>query len=430
MDLTKKRILIAAQYAAQYPGNFISSLMKLEDELHRIYKVQCAYLFPALVKRRDWYVEFANTHTVYTSGSDSCLISSKESYEILSSFRPDIVYTHFEGYDIPLYDACNHMTYPVSVVWHMHDTLSLHPNPLKAISIWMTLWKHYGLPVLSNIFTRAKRPSVIYVCPAEKRFIRQFRFGLSIYDKVIPNGIDLGRVTVIPRKGNDTFRFLSFGGRPYAKGIDILLQAASRLANEGIKFKVQVTVGCDTEQCVKEVFGCTTPSWLELINQTNNVSELYAACDCFVSASRVETFSYAVGEASISGLPIIQSDIEGTAWNLSNPSVLTFKSEDINSLCVVMKQVMEMPSDTLQNLCSITVRNNIREYSLECWCNKIIHFFKGLPEREESSVANSGGVILCTIANYTIFSLVVRYEKSTNYRDYRTGWQLPCGTAA
>jgi len=148
MNLTNKRVLFAAQYAAPYEGNFLVSLMSLEDILTSRYGCECAYLLPAKASRQQWAAGFTAGHRVFFSGDSTSLIRPDEADRVLSEFQPDLVHTHFEGYDIPLYQAVRRSGKSIRQVWHMHDTLAFHDNPLKAAYQTYTYFRHYGLTML------------------------------------------------------------------------------------------------------------------------------------------------------------------------------------------------------------------------------------------------------------------------------------------
>jgi glycosyltransferase involved in cell wall biosynthesis len=122
--------------------------------------------------------------------------------------------------------------------------------------------------------------------------------------------------------------------------------------------------------------GGKLPPWLELVPQTDKISSLFASADCFISASDCETFSYAVCEASIFGLPVIQTNIPGTKWNNENPSTFLFSPGIANELSESIKRV----ADTFQDLTEARIKtrqNNLR-FTIDHWSRQIINFYQDL----------------------------------------------------
>jgi len=212
----------------------------------------------------------------------------------------------------------------------------------------------------------------------ELKFIKPFRLGRKIFEDVIPNGINLSRIKKRSCNRHQPFTFLSFGGRNIQKRVDLLMKAASELVVNGTDLEVLITEGTDTRHVVESSFA-RIPSWLKLVPQTDDVNSLFTRADCFVSASAHETFSYAVAEASIYGLPVVQSDIEGTQWNAGNPSAFLFPRGDVEGLKAAMLRAMDEYPQSLNYKCEITSAANRAAYSLEAWSKKVINFFESIP---------------------------------------------------
>lgn len=150
MQLTKLKILIAAQYAAPYEGNFIASLGLLANRLKDAGQCTVAYVLPKTVQYQAWAEDFISQNRVFLTGNDNILISENESDDIITEFNPSLIYTHFEGYDLPLYNAVRRNHSNSRIVWHMHDTLTYHHNPVKALYQLYCYFKHYGKPFIMD----------------------------------------------------------------------------------------------------------------------------------------------------------------------------------------------------------------------------------------------------------------------------------------
>jgi putative glycosyltransferase len=254
------------------------------------------------------------------------------------------------------------------VVWQLHDPLSYIPHPIKALYQRFCFYRHYGYyGRFAHIFS---------VSEENVDFVHRFNKQPITF---IPNGTDTERLHITFERSRKPFIFLAFGGRNISKRIDLLIRAAQLLHKQQEQnFEVWLTNGTDTQKVVREIVGNNFPSWLKIVEQQADVSKLYDRVSCFVSTSEHETFSYAICEASISGLPVVQSDIEPTMWNAGNPSTFVFHFPDIKNLAEQMKKVMEYDPAQLEERCRKTSKTNFRKYSLETWATKVIDFYRSL----------------------------------------------------
>ena len=373
MNIRNGRLLCIAQYAAPYEGNFIASLEALEAILCKEYKCEVAYVFPRLASSQAWIHKFMLEHRTFFTCNDV-----RHSYTELEKRReedmPTRGHTHFDGYDL----AVNKVFFNgVKIVWHMHNHLSYVNHPLKAIYQMWCFLQHYGW--------QSKNVNIISVSDEMKKFVEKWR-KRSIYGTLfaggkiqfIPNGIELSRVLNKrkPRISDDKFIFLAFGGRNSQKRIDVLLEAGKELIKLRNDFQVFITKGTDTESVVNNYFQGNLPSWVILKDQTEDIASLFNSVDCFISSSEHETFSYAICEASVFGLPVIQSDIAGTMWNAKNPSTRLFKVNDPLALCKQMNFIIDADKEELEKQIQVTIENNRRDYSLEQWAHNVISFYK------------------------------------------------------
>lgn len=371
MDLQNRHLLFVAQYAAPYVGNFLTSLIYLESVLNSKYNCTVAYVFPELATNQTWYASFSQKHLTFIT-SNNLQNAQRVLTEVKNQFNPHVVHTHFDGYDIVVKRVFGRSA---KIIWHMHNHLSYLKNPIKALYQSMCFWTHYGWKSKGVNIIAVSEEMADFASKWQKRSF--LNSNLVIY---IPNGIDFKRIANKRHihQSDGIFRFLAFGGRNSQKRIDILIEAAIMLKEVKHRndFKIFITKGTDTDEIVKHILGEEIPSWLVLKNQTEDIASLFNTVDCFVSCSCHETFSYAVCEASVFGLPIIQSDIKGTMWNAKNPSVKLFHVNEVNDLCEKMLSQMNEDRDELEKHLQITAENNMRDYSLEKWACNVIDFYK------------------------------------------------------
>ena len=120
------------------------------------------------------------------------------------------------------------------------------------------------------------------------------------------------------------------------------------------------------------------PSWLRLWGFVDDSALLFATADIFVSASRAEGQSSAIGEAFACGLPVVISDIPGTATWGGAPTVLTFASERVDRLAGAVERLMAEAPDVRR---AAGMRNSQwleENYALAAWCERMCAIYRDL----------------------------------------------------
>lgn len=144
-----------------------------------------------------------------------------------------------------------------------------------------------------------------------------------------------------------------FGDHAKRKRIDLLVKVSIILINKGYNIKIRITKNLDTLQWLTDTCQKTDFPWLEIIEQTENVNFLFKECSCYVSTATQETMSMAIAEATIAGKPVIQSNIGGTLWNASNPSIYLFQNKNIDDLSRQMEILINTPSSQIIKNCEM-----------------------------------------------------------------------------
>lgn len=383
--------MFACSFEAAYGGNFIKMLCALGNRLRKDYDAKVYFVFPKQ-PQKEWLDELSQVFPVgYTrkpyerSAPDFC--------RMLREWEIDIVHTHFEAYDVPVAKAVRKLRKKVKMVWHLHDYITLDKANLnlkfvRKVGTHLRFWYHWGwmgkeayfLPVskevgvIENHYRRH-----IFTFPPEKQSVAQLERYELIRGEVVLNGIDVGRIgrskEIKFPHGDGLFHFLSFGGHAIGKGIPTILDAADRLHEQGEKFCVLITKGVGTEVYVRSRYG-RIPSYVRLEEQVEDVNGLFAKSHCFISASLAETMSMAIAEASIYGLPVIQSDIPGTWWNAHNASTFLFHVGDATDLAAKMKEVLHADKVSLSEKCRESAACNLKELSMETWTKRVIDVYK------------------------------------------------------
>lgn len=389
MDINGKHIAFACCYEAPYGGNFISMLTSLGTVLQEKYGCKIYFIFPQQASKI-WLEDLSKKFNIgYTRKPYN--ESESDIFRLLSKWHVDLVHTHFENYDIPVAKAIKEGNLSIKMVWHLHDYMSLDKTGLSLPRIRKILsnqkfWNHYGRwgkdayfigvsAEVTNFATHYRNHRFSYPTTMSNEKLEAAIFPKA---EVIINGIDINRL-----RGRETYQFpsykttfLSFGGEAVSKGISCILDAAYILEKKGLDFEIRITRGYTVDSLFASRFSCGLPSWLKIVEQTNNIATLFDECHCYISASLRETMSMAIAEASIYGLPVIQSDIPGTWWNSHNPSTFLFHVNDAEGLAVQMENVINADKSNLFGKVQITSKNNQSLLSMQAWIERIINIYQ------------------------------------------------------
>ena len=120
--------------------------------------------------------------------------------------------------------------------------------------------------------------------------------------------------------------------------------------------------------------------WIRAIPPIENVAEIYNISDCFVSASRSEGFPYSIGEAMISRLPVVSSNLSHLIriFGHAGKGFITFKNEDVQDLVINLERILKTSSKEICELGNLNYKYIKENYTIDKWCKKIIDLYNFL----------------------------------------------------
>lgn len=390
MDLHNKKITFILALNCKYGGNLIPSLMYLAESLTFKHNAKVSWVLPQQEKAA-WIIETESKYRVYytTAPYDK---SEDELFNILYEIKPDLVHTHFELYDICVAKAISRIDKEIKQVWHVHDIMSFSTKGedkrllryLRRKIVYPLRYYWYGRKAY---YIAVSHQMAAFVGHFRKHFLTEPPHYSN--DKLmelefpnvttIINGMVESRLQKpkeVERKDN-VFTFLTFGGNFRGKGIDIVLQAGKKLEEAGAQFRILITKGNNLEESIHNFLNTDKlPLWVKIVPQTDDIASLFGESDCYISASRGETMSFAIAEATYFMRPVIQSDIPGTYWNAKNPSAYMFRNEDSEGLYKTMMNVMNEDKTKIKDKCAKTLEYNRRLLNIDTWKEKIINVYK------------------------------------------------------
>lgn len=390
MELQEKKITFMLALNCRYGGNLIPSLMYLAKFLTCKYKANITWVLPRQEKAA-WIVEAESKYKVYYTTAPYNK-SADELYDILNEIKPDIVHTHFELYDISVAKAISRIDKEIKQVWHVHDIMSFSTKGedkrllryLKRKIIYPLRYHWYGRKAY---YIAVSHQMAAFVGHFRKHFLTEppHYSNEALLNLKFPNVTTIinGMVESRLQKSKDVerkdnvFTFLTFGGNFRGKGIDIVLNACKKLEKAGTPFRILITKGNSLEESIHNFLNTEKlPSWVKIVPQIDDIASLFEQSDCYISASRGETMSFAIAEATYFMLPVIQSDIPGTYWNAKNPSTYMFKNEDAEDLYMAMMKVMQEDKTQITEKCAETLKCNKALLNIDVWKEKIINIYR------------------------------------------------------
>jgi glycosyltransferase involved in cell wall biosynthesis len=323
-----------------YLGNFMSGQLLLAEAVANELGLATHLVLAEGALSQPWRSELDRPHlswSVLPAGGRRRWIRHLE--QIVREHRAAIVHSHFTHADLEALVAARR--HGASCVWQMH-------TGFETYSVRQRLKDLVKVGLIGRRVDRVVAVSEWVATLARRRGFRASRVVL------IPNAIVLNRFATLPDKASARARFgidatadvaLALAWWPEAKGTGTVLAALQQLAERG-DGTVGLLVGEERlERFVRETAPPGVP-WVRLTRFVEDAATLYAAADVFVSASRHEGYSYAVGEALACGLPVVLSDIDGTRFFTRAPAAFTFPVDDANALAAQLSRVLANPDRT------------------------------------------------------------------------------------
>lgn len=332
---TRGTVLIVCDFAAYQPGTFLAAQIQIGQAVRERLGLDYRLALPERAVGRKWLQEIEGAGFEYTFLPSKARnrVASLMSYALDVQAR--ILHSHFTWFDLDCLYVGRRTG--AAVIWHIHNGLAGYPirqrlsDVLKArimargCEAVVACSEHVGKDALRRGFP-AKRVQVVRNGLLLQQFGRPARNRAAVREQL---GIN-----------PNSFLVLSFCWPPARKGTDVLLQALLRLYDIEPDRFAAVLVGYSGLRAYVESRLRTCPPWLSTIPPVEDVASLLGAVDVFVSAAREEGFSYAVGEAMASALPVVGSDIPGTSHFWDAPGFLRYPVEDPDTLCRRIREVM------------------------------------------------------------------------------------------
>jgi glycosyltransferase involved in cell wall biosynthesis len=283
-----------------------------------------------------------------------------------------LVHAHFTAADLQSAGAAASAGVPC--VWHIRTGFNGYPLLRRASDL-----------IKMRIVARRSVAKIIAVSPWLAEFARR-RGAPAERIEVVENAITTERFAQMPDAAAARERFgldpdalvvLGLGWWPEVKGVDVFVDALQDLAARRPQMAA-LLVGEERMRSFLAERLTEPPPWLHVTGFVLDSAWLFAAADIFVSASRHEGQSSAIGEALACGLPVVMSDIPGTAGWGPAPGLSTFPSEDAKALGAQLERLLD-DSPGARAAAGAQNREWVREnFAIERWTERICAIYRTL----------------------------------------------------
>lgn len=364
----KKTLAFLCDYKSLYGGNFIPSLLKIEEIVNELgYKV--VYMFPREARDRYWFKYLEdNKHVVipfdFKQNRHKLLLSLNS---IVNNYNISIIHAHFgQMLNLEIYSYINRR---IKIIIHIHsDFTSGYKNIKERVTnkiLYQLMAKRVHFISVSRAFVNYNPQRIIW----------------------IPNGLATNRIPSrcseiedIRQKHNikeNEVLCELFGWSPIVKGVDIGVKAVVR-ANTKSDKRVLLAIVCGREYTqdkmrsyIIEKVGITPDlidKYIKFLNPIEDVYSYHKCADILLSTSRSEGFPYSILEMLSLGKKCVISRIPGTSWAEKYSTVRTFESENVEDCSNAIVEAIK-----LSDVADESVAHNIfQSYSIERWAEQVV----------------------------------------------------------
>lgn len=357
----KKSVIHNLNYAAPYPGNLMASIFALETKLLKN-DIKLIYIFPKNAENLPWVREMQlRGKSIYFKEKSLIQIISLF-YKIVKKHNVIIIHTHF---------------------WNIPDLLAINLVKIKFRRLKSIIHHHnHYIPSQSKLREYIKRLIISadanFSCSSDVAInLQKFKFRNVC---TVENSIDFSRLQLNLVKDRPELHncFLLFGFDFDRKGVDIALEAFSRLTFSNIKLAIVFAANEDRGiDEIKQRFG-SIPDWIKILPPTENIAEYYLNCRAFISASREEGFCYSIIEAAYCFCESIISDIPGHRKDV--PEIKIFQVNDTRGLERCILELIMETKEERERINLVQKKYVMDHYGLQQWVNIILEEYKSISE--------------------------------------------------
>lgn len=368
----RQNVLLLCRYQSVYGGNFIPSLMALEDSL-REKGIGCVYCFPTESEERYWFKKLRDMgRQLVTIPYPIAFIEfNRKIKEICVQFNISIVYAHFmRDSEIELLSLLNRNLH---VYIHMHSDFSAGEKISKKVQIKKKLVYKY---LSKRVEFISVSNDLVSLNPSKITWI--------------PNALAVDRIPCQQMSRDDVRKALGikddevlielFGWSPYVKGVDIAVNAVKKMIEEtGANVKLAIICGREMVPEKMKAWVCDhtlcsgNEHYLIYLQPREDVFAFHNGADVLISASRSEGFSYAILEMLSLGKRCVVSDIPGTRWAGEFHTTYLFETQNAEDCALKLGIAIKQGNNTDDS----TAQEVLNRFSINRWTSEVMKILLG-----------------------------------------------------
>ena len=355
-----KQVVIVANLAATFGGNFIQSMKALQSADG----ISVRYIFPDAARSCEWIPELTKVH--YTDWSMSSLRKIWD--ELKQEDRVDIVHFHFVGGIAGI--RCKWVFRHVQrTVWHLHNHVNFTQGIFGYAKNGLKKWLYhdsYKIGVSQSVSDSMKAISNSHI--------------FTVY-----NAMDLNRLSWIGEDhyidtSSKAIRCMIMGNHYERKGVDIAAKAVQMLNGGGTPTVLYIALNDSVVPALRDFLqqhlGTDDfDSYIKPIPARNDIATYYKKIDVFLSPSREEGWTWASDEAAYCGCQVIASKIPGQDENTipgfvwcGNPNKEDITQEMADKILYLAK----LPKQEKEKNIKAAREYMLKEFSMDKWVENIL----------------------------------------------------------
>ena len=293
----------------------------------------------------------------------SLLMLFFKAFSVIAKEKPSVIHSH--SIDMAFFVSFAARFYKVPIV-HTFHVVTFNDPRQRGLRSKVELWLLKG----------AQPKRIFLLNPADEKDFAGAGFSNTVF---VPNGVDIAswRPAKTRRGKPKKVQFIAVGRLEEQKGFEDLINAAARLSNHNLEFKILIVgEGSLQQQLQRLITTHELDSVVMLVGRktSTELKQLYAESDAFILPSLWEGMPLSLLEAWASGLPTICHSVSSVPFIAKGISDL-YENRNLEKLSSLMSRMITKPAHRARvaHQCS----NAVHEYTWDKVSRAITEQYEG-----------------------------------------------------